>query len=348
MSVRIVTVHSPLRLGWLPRLRPVVVGLSVGLWLVGILLPAISPVYAGPEWAWRVLDKSLQAEGTVAYEGLRDIIIFRQGRKVAGYQQKVYRASDNRERIVVVHPPQQRGRLVVSNGHQRWEYYPTTKQVITSTLPPLGKLHQTRLTSLHASRRHLHAEYLGEGTVAEQTAYIIRITGRDKRPLRQLWIDKDTFVQLKIQRFDSRGQIAYSAYFQTIKYQPTFSPELFTFKPRPNCQISRVPPPLHRIPLQAAQKQAGFRAILPRHVPPGYQLEQDSVAVTRHKNQFILWLPFSNGLDTFSIFQAPRCLQPPRVVGHSGHWWVQGKYCFALVGSLPEEEIQKIKASMGR
>ena len=323
-----------------------VTGLSVALAAILCYLPY--PAYAAREWAWKVLERSLQAEGTVAYEAFREIVRFRRGHKVAGYQQKVYRAPGNQERIVVVHPPQQRGRLVISDGRRRWEYYPTTKRLITSSLPVLGKLHPARLGALRASQRHLRAEYLGEGTIAGQVAYIVRVTDSDGRSLRQLWIDKHTFVQLKRQRFSPTGQIVYSAYFTKINYQPTFAPGLFTFKPPANCQVSRVPPPLDRMPLKAAQKQAGFDAILPGHIPQGYQLERDSVAVTRHKGRFILWLPFSNGLDTFSIFQAPRSLQPPRALGHGGHWWVQGKYCFALVGSLPDEEIQKIKASMGR
>jgi len=77
-------------------------------------------------------------------------------------------------------------------------------------------------------------------------------------------------------------------------------------------------------------------------------LERDSVAVTRHQGHFMLWLPFSNGLDTFSMFQGPRRLQPPPKVAGASQWWLADKYCFALVGPLPPEEIQKIRASMHR
>lgn len=311
--------------------------LKVALWLGIIYWPAAT-VWAAKDWAWQVLERSLQAEGTVAYEGLREIVIFHNGRKVAGYQQKVQRAPDNCERIVVLHPPQQHGRLVVCDGRTRWEYNPASNRVIVSSV-------QSRIASLRASQQRLAAKYLGEGKVAGQAAYIIRISDSQGRPLRQLWIDKRTFVRLKTQRFAPSGQVAQSAYFTKINYQPTLARGLFLFEPPVGCHVSRVPPLMRRVSLEVAQKQAGFRAILPSYVPRGYSLERNSVAVTRHKDNFILWLPFSNGLDTFSIFQAPRCLKPPSGTAR-GQTWVRGKFCFTLVGPLSEEEIEKIRASM--
>ncbi len=326
--------------------RPISLGVivAVGLALLG-WLPGRG--WAGEDWAWKVVQRSVQAEGTVAYEGMRDIVIFRDGKKVAGYQQKVQQAPGNRERITVLYPPQQQGRVEVCDGHQRWEYYPTTQRLIISRVPPVPALHQRQLAALRATQQHLQAEYQGEEKVAGRTAYKIWITGSDGRPLRRLWIDKHTFVKLKIHRFDPRGQLIYSAYFTKIDYHPNFSADLFTFRPPPKARTQHVPPPLNRVRLEIAEKQAGFRAIVPGYVPSGYRLERDAVAVSRHDGHFMLWLPFSNGLDTFSLFQAPRRLRPPQPC-QAGHVWTQGKYCFALIGPLSEEEIVKIKASMGR
>ena len=322
--------------------------LSAGLGLAALLCYPSATAWAAKGWAWQVLERSIQAGGTVAYEGLRDIVVFRNGQKVAGYQQKVYRAPGNRERVVIVHPPKQRGRLEASDGRTRWEYYPADNRVVVSSVSPLSDLQQSRLGALRASRRQLRAEYLGDSMVAGRGAYIIRINDQRGRPLRQLWIDEQTFVRLKKQRFGPGDQVADSTYFTTIDYRATFATDLFTFKPPANCRLSRVPPPMRRWPLKRAQKEAGFRAILPRHIPGGYRFDRNSVAVTRHKDDYILWLLFSNGLDTFSIFQAPRCLQPAPGACAQGQSWVHGDFCFALVGPLSKEEIQKIKASMGK
>jgi len=192
----------------------------------------------------------------------------------------------------------------------------------------------------------LHANYLGDGRVAGRLAHIVELTNPAGRPVCKLWVDREKFVQLKVQRFSPSGKITYSAYFTTVNYNPEFSPDLFSFTPPQDCHITNVPPALPRMDIKQAERQAGFSAKLPRYVPDGYQLERSRVAVARMRGRPVLWLSFSNGVERFSLFQSRQGLGMHTGRQRLGECWVAGPFSFALVGSLSVDEVQKIKKSI--
>jgi len=305
---------------------------------------------ANEDWAWRVVQRSIQAGHNVPHQGYRNVVVFRQGQKVSGFVQKVSQGYGGQQRVVIVEPPAQRGRTEVCDGQTRWEYYPRVHKVIISQVLEHHQhpLSSTETPALPSSPANLHAHYLGDGQVAGRLTHIIQLTTPAGRPVCKLWIDHQKFVQLKVQRFSPSGEITYSAYFTTITYDPKFPPDLFTFTPPKDAHIIRVPPALPRMDIKEAERQAGFPAKLPRYIPEGYYLERSRVAVARMRGQSVLWLSFSNGVDRFSLFQGPRAIAAHKGPHQLGECWIAGPFCFVLVGSLPAEEVQKIKKSMQR
>ncbi len=320
--------------------------------MIGTIAAVITAVtlavaaWADEDWAWRVVERSVEAVQQVAHEGYRDVVLFRNGEKVAGFHQKVSRDRGRRERVVVLQPPSQQGRLEVCDGETRWEYFPRANQVIVSKVPPRRPLGAQEVQPHSGARSRLHAKYLGDGQVANRSAHIIELASHAGRPVSKLWVDREKFVQLKVQRFCPRGSVTQSAYFTRISFNPQFPPGLFSFTPPPSCRIVRVPPELPRMVLAEAEQRVGFKAKLPPYLPEGFALERDSVAVPRMRKHLVLWLPFSNGVDRFSLFQGPRSLEIGKGGKHRGESWTAGDFCFVLVGSLPTEEARKIKASM--
>ena len=297
-------------------------------------------------WAWRVVRRSLDASHDVPYQGYRDVVVFRQGHKVAGFRQKVWQDREGRRRVAIIEPLDQRGRLEVCDGQTRWEYYPRTRKVIISNVLCGDQPGPAEMLPKPGPPARLRANYLGDGRIAGRLTHIVELTTLASRPVRKLWVDREKFVQLKVQRFIPSGEIIYSAYFTTITYDPKFSPDLFSFTPPQSCRIIDVLPPLPRMDLEQAQLQAGFSAKLPQYVPDGYELERNRVAVARREEQPVLWLSFSNGVERFSLFQSRQWLGMDSGRQRPGECWIAGSFCFVLVGSLPAEEVQKIKKSM--
>jgi len=306
----------------------------------------VSQTGADEDWAWRVVRRSVEAGHDVPHQGYRNVVVFRQGRKVAGFVQKVWNGPGGRQRVVIVEPADQRGRIEVCDGETRWEYYPRVHKVIISHAPAQHRPSFAEMLATPGPSARLSVSYLGDEHVAGRLAHIIELTTPMGRPVGKLWIDGEKFVQLKVQRFCPRGTITYSAYFTTIDYNPQFAPNLFTFTPPEGARIIRVPPALPRMDIKQAERQAGFSAKLPQYIPEGYRLERNRVAVAHVRGQLVLWLPFSNGVDRFSLFQGPRGLDMRTGRQRLGEYWVAGRFSFALVGSLPEDEVEKIKESI--
>ena len=316
--------------------------------IIGLICLAGMVPRAGADegWAWRVVQRSVRAGHDVPHQGYRDVVIFRGGHKVAGFRQKVSRGHGGRRRIVVVEPPDQRNRTEICDGQTRWEYYPRAHKVIISYASGQHRPSPTEIPATPGPPASLRANYVGDARVAGRLAHIVELTSPAGRPVCKLWVDREKFVQLKVQRFSPSGKITYSAYFTTINYNPEFSPNLFTFTLPKDCHVINVPPALPRMDIKQAERQAGFSAKLPRYVPDGYQLERNRVAVVRRGGRPVLWLSFSNGVERFSLFQGRQGLGMHEGRQRLGECWVTGPFCFVLVGSLPVEEVQKIKKSI--
>jgi len=328
----------------------VLVSRGRALWRIGICVLTTLVVGLAAVWsdeaAWERLEASIRAAGNVAYLGIRDIVIFDKGRKVSGYQQKITRMPGNRERIVVLYPPDQRGRLKVCNGSEVWEYWPHQNKVIHQQLRPFAEQRQQRLAVLSSLKRTLEARSLGDGIVAGRLCHIIAFSDYSGRLVRKVWLDGLTTVELKVQRFGSDERLAYSSYYTTINFHPQLDETMFVFEVPEGAIVRELPPPPQRMTLADAQAKVGFRALVPARLPPGYVFQQDQVAVNDHRGQPLLWLPFTNGVDTFSLFQSPAPLQCETSVRSRVVTWTQGGYSFVLVGTLSNKEIRSIQRSM--
>ncbi len=314
---------------------------------LGILVALATCAHAQvSDKALNVLRQSILAQGTVSFSGLKTVVIFRGGEKVRGYQEQVYEKAPGKRRWAVIAPEDQRGRLCIRNGQVQWEYSPKHASVVRRELPTAEDLCAQRLTDLDRLRTRTRIQYLGTETIANRPAHIILVSTRQGVPVKKTWIDTEHYVPLKTQQFDCKGLIKSSAYYEAINYQPQYADGMFDFTPPAGCTVQNAPPPPRRMKLPAAEKVVGFRALIPRYLPPGYRLQTSQVAVTRQGGQVILWLPFSNGVDTFSIFQRPLGAPPPAGrAGRSLSWHV-GDFSFTLVGGLPQDEMKQVRDSV--
>ena len=257
-----------------------------------------------------VLRQSILAQGTVSFSGLKTVVIFQVGEKVRGYQEQVYEKAPGKRRWAVIAPEDQRGRLCIRSGQVQWEYSPKHARVVRRELPTAEDLCAQRLTDLDRLRTRMRIQHLGTETIANRPAHIILVSTRQGVPVKKTWIDTEHYVPLKTQQFDCKGFIKSSAYYEAINYQPQYADGMFDFTPPAGCTVQNAPPPPRRM------------------------------------KQVILWLPFSNGVDTFSIFQRPLGAPPPAGrAGRSLSWHV-GDFSFTLVGGLPQDEMKQVRDSV--
>ncbi len=298
------------------------------------------------EQAFTILRKSIMALGAVNFSGLRTVVFFENGVKVEGFQEEVYQKGPSKQRVTVVAPQDKKGRLCVTSGQVQWQYFPEENRAVRRELSTPAETRSRRLAGLDDLRKRMKMEYLGTETIAGRLTHVVLVSTPEGIPIKKTWIDRQYYVPLKTQLFDSRGNVKSSAFYTAINFRPQYKAGMFDFEPPSECSVRTTYQLPKRMAQRDAEKAAGFRAALPRYLPPGYRFLKNQVAVLHQGGKVILWLPFSNGADTFSIFQGTHgAAAPPPTEGRSLTWKL-GNHSFVLVGSICAAEMKRVRDSV--
>lgn len=313
---------------------------------VALIAAAVVVVHGAPQ-PLEILRQSILSRTTVDFSGIRTVVVFQDGRKVHGVEQKIDCDAPKHLRIVVLAPETQRGTLCLTSGQHRWEYNPGTGRVIHAQLPSPTEVVQMRLEELERLAGRMKMQYVGSETIAGRRAHVIKVYTLKGLPVKKTWVDAQQHVELKTQRFDSHGQVKSSAYYTRIDFDPSFPPGLFEFSPPADAQVVEADPTAERMPLERAEQKAGFEALIPRYLPPGYRFHSDRTAVIEVEGKPTIWLSFSNGVETFSIFQRRSTGESREQICRTRSIsWQEGNYCLTLMGTLAADEMQKVKDSI--
>ncbi len=312
---------------------------------VALIAATVTVVHAAPE-PLEILRQSILSRTKVDFSGIRTVVVFKDGEKLHGVEQKIDCDAPDSLRIVVIAPEDQRGKLCLTTGREQWDYDPATGRAVHSQLPPPGRVVQTRLEDLARLADRMKMQYVGTESIAGRPAHVVKVYTSKGLPVKKSWVDTQHYVELKTQRFDSRARVKSSAYYTQIEYSPSFGPGHFSFRPPEGTTVVETEDSSERMPLAQAEKQAGFEAVLPTYLPPGYHFQRDRTAVIKVNDQPTIWLSFSNGADTFSLFERRSSGNADTVANDRWTRWQDGGYLFTLMGRIAGDEVQRVKSSI--
>ncbi len=312
---------------------------------LALITAAATVAIAAPE-PLELLRQSILSRATVDFSGVRTVVVFSEGRKVLGVEQKIHYAAPGKLRIVFLSPASEQGKLCLTSGEDYWEYTPATGEAVHTLLPPPERVIAGRLEELDDLARRMHLQYAGTESVAGRNAHVVKIYTAEGVPVKKAWLDGRNSVELKTQRFDSRSNVKSSVYFTSISFDPIFTPGLFEFEPPAGVKVIESQRPSERVTLDEAQKRAGFRAVVPDSLPPGFSFRSDQVAVIEVGGRPTIWLSFSNGVETFSLFQRRGSGGSQPIEHDRSVTWEDGAFCFTLMGALSDPEARRVQASI--
>ncbi len=318
--------------------------------IMAMALPLlVLPFAAADEDAYRIMNDVIMSKGNVDYAAERVVEFYQNGRKARVVRQRVFRKRGDKQRIETLEPVTEAGQLVVSNGVLLWEYSPQRGFVVQRQLPSPTMLKNNRERSAQLIREALVLQYAGRRTMAKRPSHSILIKDKGGRLLRKCWVDADSNVELQVETYGENSSLSTSIEITSIDYSPSFVPGMFDFAAPAGVKIVHAPAPARRMTLAAAQRIAGFSAVVPTYLPPSYVFEADRVAVTTYRGLPTLWLTFCNGLDTFSLFEN-KCAQNSVAARQQtcATQWCDNGVCFTLVGNLTSDEVEKLVKSLGR
>ncbi len=279
-----------------------------------VRLPAKSPAKAPARkiipkapTAESLFIKVLRSDDFYPYKGRQITTAWQTGRVTEVFV--FHRPADDR-RIQFLNPEVERGRLLVSDGTQQWDYDPHHKILRHRRLSP-GALDDDELLSYTLLRaNYLLAVDPKPHTVADRKTYLVTIKRPQGQTLaRRFWIDAGSGLILKRETYFDDGKLAVTAVFSDITYHAALAPALFTLSGlAKTVRVAELPTAEAAIPLSSLAKQLAGKASAPAFLA-GYRLV--GATTTKIGERPVLHLRYSDGLNLVSLFEQRRT-QPDR------------------------------------
>jgi len=260
--------------------------------------------------------KVLSADDSFTYRGRKFTTYWRTGQTAA--VAVFHRPADDR-RIYYLSPKSRRGLLLVSDGHEEWQYDPHTKDLGHRRLSP-GAQEEDDLLNYTLLRANYFLTVDPKTRVyADRKVSLVTI----KRPLghtlaRKFWIDNGSGLILKREIYGDDGELAVTSAFSEITYHPKPSSEVFSLAGLaglPGVHTAENSSPLEApIKLTLVSGQLTGKAYAPPSLA-GYRLVGASATAAGGKP--LLHLRYSDGLNLVSLFEQQRtqARRPTQVKG---------------------------------
>ena len=222
-------------------------------------------------------------------------------------------------RIYYLSPKSRHGLLIVSDGHEEWQYDPRLKELSRRRLSP-GALEEDDLLSYTLLRANYYLTVDPKPRVyADRQVSLVTI----KRPgdhvlVRKFWIDTGSGLILKREIYGDDGELTVTSTFSDINYHPKPSSLAFSL-----AALSKMPG-VHTVENYSPAEDPIKPALVPgqltgkAYAPPnlaGYRLV--GASTTTASGRPLLHLRYSDGLNLVSLFEQQRtqARRPTRVPG---------------------------------
>jgi len=301
----------------------------VGFWWSSVLALAAPP-------SSQELLRRAETEGQrVAHTGRLRVAIYRTKSQAVVSDVQVEADGQGRERREYLTGPA-RGLIVLTDGQQQWRREPGTTDWVV--LPLTGEAASLPPKELDRLFRNYQVERLKTETVAGRSAQVVRATPRHPgNPSKVFWIDARTFLPLRIDHFNSEGQLHTRSQYLAISLKP---PSAARLKPPPSDQVVQRPlaAGLHpRASAAEVERATGQQVRWPQEVPPGYELSGYYVRYCR-QGIYLPVLRYSDGLNQITVFE-----NRPQGQGRGRGWrWRRGQQAQCQFQETPQQKVIRV------
>lgn len=336
----------------------------------GLVGPAAAPSprhlplkLKAPPTAAALYQRSLHADDLFSYRGRQITTYWRTGHTVAVL---VSHRAPSRRRIDYLAPDAQRGRSLVTDEHQEWQFDPRSRRLLHRVRAANTDAVEDAAQSYDLLRTNYILQVLSQTkTVADRKADIVTMTRKANRSLaRRLWIDAATGLVLKRENYREDGKLVLTVAYTDISFRAPLPRALFDLSPlaqRVGVHLVQEKPAGElALPLAAVRGQWGGKAIVPPFLE-GYRLV--SAGLSSDSEKPMLHLRYSDGLTLVSLFEllrtqtkkptrVPASMRPVQIgrsAGHVSHRasltafnWDKGALNLTLMGEIAEPTLQTL------
>jgi len=304
-----------------------------------------------------ILSFSQEARFQVNIEGIKETKVHL-GEKIHTIRAKLIYQEPDFSYMSYLAPPYLKGRKILDNGKLRIDYgLDMNKFNISPSLNSFWAKKRKR-QNLSLIFANYNISQLPDEYVADREVYLISLNPKHPgNPELKIWIDKETFLALRQERYNSEGKLTFSSVFTEIHFGKRFSKEELNGIP----QSVKERKFLSRDVIDSLQKlreETKFSLSFPKYLPAGYNFQE---AILLNNGRRVA-LTYTNGLETIVFFQGPTLnikikgfreipfketlgrLQSS--IGAKTLLWTRKGKTFVLIADISEGELTKIAESI--
>ena len=291
----------------------------------------------------KILSLSLQAQFQVNAEGIMETHY--QERNYTVKAKVVYQEPDF-SYILYLAPPRIKDRRILDNGKLRIEYSSKRNNFEISASLNSSLVRKRREKGLNLIFANHTISQLADEEIAGREVYVISLVPHSSgNPALKMWIDKETFLLLKQEKYNSEGRLTFSSQFIEIHFNKKLSREELNDIPK-SVKDKGFRPPYRVIgDIEELKEMSSFSLSFPRYLPSGYSFQEGVLLNGGEKVALI----YSNGLKIIMLFQSlPINLtgQGDREMPFVTKFWTDKGKTFVLIANISEEELTKIMESI--
>lgn len=313
----------------------------VGLFLL-LNLMVVPSLAMEPE---KILCLSLEAQFQVNIEGIKETQVYRQEENYIIRAKIIYRKPDF-SYILYLAPPMIKGRRILDNGKLRIEYIPGMNNPKHSSSLNSSLARKRREKSLNLILANYTISQLPDEYIAGREVYVISLVLQySGNPGLKMWIDKETFLPLKQERYNSEGKLTFSSKFTEIHFGKKISEEELNDIPESGENGKLIPPHQVISDIEELKEISRFPLSFPKYLPSGYSF-QEGVLLNGGKR---VALTYTNGLETIVLWQSLPInlkIQGDHEMPFGTKFRTDKGKTFVLIANISEEELTKIMESI--
>ena len=149
-------------------------------------------------------------------------------------------------------------------------------------------------------------EVIKKGTekIANRQTEVLQILPkREGNPKKKLWIDKETFMPLRREHYNSDGTLTTLTFYTKIDYDAKIKDS--DFLPPKGWRIIEPPQMMQKYSKERISEIVGFDIVEPNYVPEGYVLDGFYLLQPPMCRRKGVHLRYVDGLNTISVFERP-------------------------------------------
>ena len=288
-----------------------------------------------------ILTRSLEAQFGLNFEGIKktEFRLPRRGyttirviQQRPDFTYKATLAPARFKRLIILDDGEDRIEHI--RGSNKFEFFPSLNS---------SEAKEIKRKSLNLIFKNYKISKLLDSYILARPAYVISLFPRHRdNPRRKVWIDKKTYLPLKEEDYNWRGELISSSFYTEIHFDKRFSKEKF-YRDFPQRPRKKVFSQERFLSLKDLRRKIRFPVSLPHYLPAGYEFQE---AVLLFEGRAVK-LTYTNGLGVICLFQMPSNI---KLRGHleGAHplVWKKGGRTFLLMADISRKELIKIKQSV--